>query len=171
MVRIRPATDGDTEGIRRVATASYRAVYTDVLSPGTVEELLDRWYSVESVQESIAREDSETFVAEDDGVVGFASAGVPEAELGTEDPEGVLGSLYVHPERWGEGTGRRLVERAECYLGAQGAGSMRIAVFAENDVGTGFYEGVAERIDRERHEVAGEEVRVEVYRREFGDGV
>jgi len=158
---VRVASVDDVDGIRRVAHAAYRAAYPPVLGTESVEALLEDWYGQQAVTESVTDPDSRTFVAVDeDGVVGFSSAGV-------DDGTGTLGTLYVHPDRWGEGVGSRLLGRAGDYLRERGRDRMVIHVFAENDVGVDFYADRAERVDREVHEIRGASVPVTVFEKDL----
>ncbi len=152
-MEVRPATPEDAGGVRRVAAAAYRETYDDVVGDEGVETLLATWYDPADLRDRLGSTPEgghvRTFVAADDRVVGYAGAAVPGADA---DPAlGGLPTLYVHPDRWGEGIGTRLFDRARSYLATHGVERMRIRVFADNDVGRGFYEDhadlVAERED------------------------
>jgi ribosomal protein S18 acetylase RimI-like enzyme len=134
--RVRPATRSDAPAVRATAHASWHAAYDDVLGPETVERVVDEWYGVASLRTAVA--ESVFHVAEVDGaVVGFANAGPnPEYDEGTAE----LYRIYVHPDRWGEGIGGRLLAAAEDNLGDEGYDRLRVSVLAENAVGVGFYE-------------------------------
>jgi GNAT superfamily N-acetyltransferase len=161
-VTVRVASVGDVDGIGRVARAAYRTAYSPVLGTERVEALLEDWYGQQEVTESVTDSDSRTFVAVDeDGVVGFSSAVIED------DGTGTLGTLYVHPDRWGEGVGSRLLARAGDYLRERGCDRMAIHAFAENEVGVGFYADRAERVDREVHEIRGASVPVTVFERDL----
>ena len=160
MVEIRPATPDDAAGVRRVATAAYRETYVAIVGTDGVETLLATWYDPADLRERFGATPPSpgdvdgghvrTFVADDgDSVVGYAGAAVPDPDA---DPAvGGLPTLYVHPDRWGEGVGTRLFDRVRSYLAEHGVERVRIRVFADNDVGRGFYEDhaelVAERVD------------------------
>jgi ribosomal protein S18 acetylase RimI-like enzyme len=135
--RIRPATRSDAPAVRATAHASWHAAYDDVLGPETVERVVDEWYGVASLRTAVA--ESVFHVAAVDGaVVGFVNAGPnPEYDEGTAE----LYRIYVHPDRWGEGIGGRLLAAVEDDLGAEGYDRLRLSVLAENAVGVGFYEG------------------------------
>lgn len=154
MVEVRPATPGDAAGVRRVARAAYRETYVDIVGEDGVETLLSTWYDPDDLRERVGsvppspadaeRGHVRTFVADDSGVVGYASAAVPGSDA---DPQvGGLPTLYVHPDRWGEGLGTRLFDRVRSYLAEYGVERVRIRVFADNDIGRGFYETHADLI-------------------------
>lgn len=133
-VEVRPATTDDVAGIRRVAHAGWEAAYGDVLSSSTRQRCLSEWYSHEAIERIVADDDVGYFVAEDDGVVGYASG-----DLTDSDSVGRLSSIYVHPDRWRDGVGSRLLDTVEEYLAERGAREIRVLVLAENDVGIDFY--------------------------------
>lgn len=175
MVATRPATADDAAGVQRVARATYRTAYTDVVGEDGVETMLSTWYDRESLRDRIADGDARTFVAvepsdgdgpgtegDEDRVVGYSSAFVVTDD---EDPVGHLGTLYVLPDRWGAGIGSRLFDRARTHLGDTGADRMRIRVFADNDVGLSFYEDRATLVEETTDHVdpLDREVPVAVY--------
>ncbi len=179
MVEVRPATPGDAAGVRRVATAAYRETYVDLVGQDGVETLLSTWYDPDDLRErfgSAPPVDTEngharTFVAVDDRdrVVGYAGAAVPGSDAETPTLGG-LPTLYVHPDRWGEGLGTRLFDRARSYLAEHGVERMRIRVFADNDVGRGFYEDRADLIEECTDELGplDETVTTAVYETQVG---
>jgi GNAT superfamily N-acetyltransferase len=85
---------------------------------------------------------------EDGAVVGDAGGWVPDAD----DPERVVGALYVDPDRWGAGIGTRLFERALDALREQGVTRVTIRVLAENAVGRSFYESLGFEVAAESAE-------------------
>lgn len=171
MVAIRPAGPADAAGVRRVAEAAYRETYVPIVGHEGVADLLSAWYDPDALRERLATDaGTRTFVAVDadasgdaasDRVVGYAGAAVSD----DPDADATLGTLYVHPERWGEGIGSRLFERARSHLAGRGAERMRIRVLADNDVGRSFYEDRAELVAETRDELdpLGETVRTAVY--------
>jgi GNAT superfamily N-acetyltransferase len=51
-----------------------------------------------------------------------------------------LGRLYVDPDRWEAGIGRRLLEHMERVVRRRGGTRIELGVMAENDRAIGFYE-------------------------------
>lgn len=135
-VTIRPATADDAEAIQRVARASWHAAYDSILGADVVDETVDSWYDPERLVADDVRDDSRPFfVAEVDAVVGFAEAAPAE-----DDETYHLYRIYVHPNHWGRGIGRSLLDRLERTLRDRGAERLRLQVLADNDVGVEFYE-------------------------------
>jgi len=155
---IREATPEDATPLRRVAEASWHEAYDEVIGPDAVEEMLDRWYAVEDLRESIDRPEGPMFLAVEDGnVVGFVQVGPSDG--GPTDADAVLGRIYVHPDRWGEGYGSALLERAFDALRAAGRESVWLAVVADNEVGRSFYGTHGFEVHEERTvEFAGQAV-------------
>lgn len=144
---IREATVDDAEVVRRVAEASWHAAHDHVLGSEAVERLLDRWYAPDDLRESIERPEAPMFVAVSDGeVVGFAQGGPSE-----EGPaDAVVGRIYVHPDRWGDGYGSRLLDRLFDAFRDEGHESVWLAVLADNEVGRSFYESRGFAVHEER---------------------
>lgn len=136
----RATADDDAPAVLRVADASCHAAYDDLLGPGRVNEIVANWYDPERlVADDIEPDERPFFVAEVDGeIVGFAE--------GARDADGEnvahLYRIYVHPDHWGRGVGRALLDRLEAVFRDRGFDRLRVSVFAENDVGVRFYESV-----------------------------
>ncbi|UHH13566.1 GNAT family N-acetyltransferase [Halobacterium litoreum] len=132
-MRLREATPDDATAVRRVADAAWHDAHADIVGADAVEEFLATYYDPEDLRERFGTGDSVTFVAEDDDVVAYAS-GVPS------DDGYTLGSLYVHPDRQGEGVGSRLLARVEDAARDAGYDALDLVVMAENDDTIAFYE-------------------------------
>lgn len=157
-VRIRRADPDDASAVREVARESWRAAYEGILDAETIDRKIDEWYDVDSLADSVEREEGAFLMATDaesDDVVGFAQAGpVPE-----EDYHGayVLARIYVHPDCWGEGIGTRLLDQIVGAIRNEGAETLRLAVLADNDVGVAFYEARGFERVREKTSDVGDE--------------
>ncbi|NHN48281.1 GNAT family N-acetyltransferase [Halostella sp. JP-L12] len=161
-VEVRRATLDDVDGIRRVAEAGWEAAYGDILAPETRAQCLARWYSPEAVERAVTEPSVGHFVAAADGVVGYASGDVPRTES-----VGRLSSIYVHPDRWGDGIGTRLLDAVEAYLADRGASEIQILVLADNSVGVEFYRARGfERVETRPTTLAGETLEEYVFRGE-----
>jgi ribosomal protein S18 acetylase RimI-like enzyme len=141
-VIIRPATTDDIPDIRRIARLGWTTTYGEFLASDVIDWVIDEWYDAGIVTRSITDEAVAYFVAEERGeeyenegrVIGYASGDVREGNHGS------VGTLYVHPDHWGEGIGTRLFETVLDTLREWGAEWVEIHVLAENDVGISFYE-------------------------------
>ncbi|MEF8853007.1 MAG: GNAT family N-acetyltransferase [Haloarculaceae archaeon] len=173
---VRPARDEDVPAVQRVASAAWHAAHADIAGADVVEEFLAEYYTLARLRSDVADE-SRLFLVADDagddvddtgraapgerasarrGVVGFALA-LPADE---EPDVYALGRIYVHPDRWGEGIGSRLLDRVETGVRERGGSRLRLGVMAENRRAVGFYEargferveeGYDDRLDVERY--------------------
>jgi len=136
-VELRPATRDDVEGIRRVAEDAWHAAHAPIIGEDATRAFLEEHYDPATLQaavDDLARI-CDVAVAES-GVVGFVSGGPDERA-----PERFnLNRVYVHPDRWGEGIGRRLVTRFERTAARNGGDRITLGVMAENERAIRFYE-------------------------------
>lgn len=132
-MHVRVATPEDAAAVRRVADAAWHDAHASIIGADAVEEFLVEYYDVEGLRARFRDGDSTTFVAEDDEIVGYASS------IPAEDAYD-LGSIYVHPDRQGEGVGSRLVDEVETQAREADYGTLRLVVMADNDPARGFYE-------------------------------
>ncbi|WP_327053113.1 GNAT family N-acetyltransferase [Halomicrococcus gelatinilyticus] len=145
---VREATADDVAAIRRVARESWHAAHDDVVGPDAVERAIDEWYDVDSLAESVRRDDGLFLVA----AVGVGVVGFAQAVLGDEGEPAWLARIYVDPEQWGEGVGTALLDRIEGWLRDEEADRLRLAVMAGNDVGNAFYEKRGYAVVEEREQ-------------------
>ena len=152
------ATTGDVTAIKRVARASWRADYPDVLSRETAEEGVEEWYDERSLTTEIERDDGVVLVAQsDDEIVGFAHAVVTEGR-------GTILRVYVHPDARHEGIGATLLAQTRAELTDRGADHVQAMVLADNRLGREFYESAGfEMEDEGETTIAGETYRECVY--------
>ncbi|RBI62555.1 N-acetyltransferase [halophilic archaeon] len=163
-MELRPATEADTEAIRRVALRAWRATYDDLLDEETIEETVDDWYADETLASAFDSPGTAFVVAtEDDDVVGFCH-GV------CQDDEGYVLRLYVDPDHQGRGIGTALHERLRDDLLDFNMRRMKAIVLAGNEAGNAFYEGLDfEKTDEGEVELGGERYAENVYTLSFTD--
>src|SRR2546422_400592 len=105
-LHIRLADDNDAAGIAAVHVASWEAAYRGLM-PDHVLDALDVNERTQQWRRRLRHADRPTFVGDAGGAVrGFCNlhpAGEGEMEIK---------ALYVHPDAWRQGLGRRLCERA-----------------------------------------------------------
>lgn len=141
-LRIRPAGPADVEGIRAVARRAWHAAHAPILGTEAVESFLAEHYDRESFRERIDRQDTILDVAVDaDGVVGYVLAS-PAADASATF---ALGHIYLDPDRWREGIGRRLLAHAERTVTERDGERLALSVMADNDRAVGFYEAAGYR--------------------------
>ncbi len=158
-IEIRPSATGDIEAIVDVAEAAWYAAYGGTLAPETIEAAIGEYYDPELLEAAVDLDAIAFYVAEDEAVVGFASAERTWAD------EVELHTIYVHPDRWGEGVGSALLDRVTAWAREREVDRIACGVLAENTAG-GFFESIGFRRGREAEvEIVGE-IRLE-YRYEM----
>ncbi|MDQ3264741.1 MAG: GNAT family N-acetyltransferase [Myxococcota bacterium] len=135
---LRSATLADASGMARVKVDGWRAAYGELLPRAFLDSL-----SVEGERaqwESGMGHYPATFrvAVQQERVVGYVVSG-PAAE--SSDPgEGELFALYVSPDRWGGGIGRRLMDQGLADLREAGFATAVLWVFDQNHRTRAFYE-------------------------------
>jgi ribosomal protein S18 acetylase RimI-like enzyme len=137
VISVRPASAADARAIADVHVATWRGAYghvfpADVLDSLNVDERERMWNQV------ISNEAMAVYVADsaDSGaVVGFVSVGPSRDEEG----EGELYAIYVHPDAWGSGAGKALMDAAREWL-AQHFSTAVLWVLEDNPRARRFYE-------------------------------
>ena len=136
-IEIRPATPTHIDGIQRVAEQAWYSAHEPIVGAETVDEFLEKYYDAETFRSLI--ENDAIFpvaVASESNVVGFASAS-PDNDCASTYH---LGRIYILPDRWGEGIGRRLLADIEQTVERRGGERIKLGVMAENERAVKFYE-------------------------------
>jgi ribosomal protein S18 acetylase RimI-like enzyme len=149
-VELRPARAADVDDVRAVAASAWRDAHEPIVGRESVEAFLDEHYDADSIRGRIEDDATLVSVAADParGVVGFATA-VP-GDGAVYD----LGQLYVHPDRWREGLGSRLLVRIERRVASRGGERITLRVMAENERAVGFYEAAGYELETETYDDA-----------------
>lgn len=142
-VEIRSARLPDVEGVRAVANEAWRATHAPIIGTDAVESFLDEHYDAETFRSNVEDDDTIFDVAAVDDIVGFVTAR-PAADGTTF----ALGRIYVTPDYWGDGIGRRLLDHTERTVRRRAGTRIELGVMAENDRAVSFYESAGyERFD------------------------
>ena len=168
----------DARGVARVNAVAWREAYGGIvpaalladLDPSPTGDALDRWHSALAANERgvfLAIDDTGGHVPGEGGVIGFAD--VRWGEAGTKPFVGENGaglkSIYVDPERQGEGVGSALLDRGVEALPDR-IDVLRLEVLAANDGARGFYEAHGfERTGDATHDIDGQSYPTAVYSR------
>ncbi|MGX6602629.1 N-acetyltransferase family protein [Micromonosporaceae bacterium Da 78-11] len=142
MLEIRPITDADVDAVAEVHVRTWQAGYAGIV-PAEHLAALEPAAFAERRRQHRPRAGEHTLVADVDGtVVGFVAFGPYRLahDEGLDSRMGELYAIYVHPDHWGEGAGRRLIEAAKAGLADAGFPDMRLWVLADNDRARRFYE-------------------------------
>jgi ribosomal protein S18 acetylase RimI-like enzyme len=170
-VVIRRAGEADARGIAEVRIRTWREAYSDLMPTDFLNALSfdateRRW------RESLRSGDPSRRmqVAESAGqVVGFVSAGVPRDEP-AEPLTGEVYAIYVTPDCWDRGVGRKLLAHAEKDLTDLGYTEAMLWVLTDNQRARAFYERAGWHADgaTKRATFGGREVEEVRYRIALG---
>jgi GNAT superfamily N-acetyltransferase len=152
MLEIRPMAENDIDEVGRLHVRSWQAGYAGIIPAGYLAALDPADFAARRRAQPIPAR-SGSLVADDDGkLVGLASYGPYRPEHGVLDPTmGELYAIYVDPEHWRAGIGRRLHATAVAALTASGFRGMRLWVLEGNHRARRFYEWAGLRWDGTRH--------------------
>lgn len=139
--RIRLETEHDALAIAELGHAAWDATYRGLIP----DEVIDAQTVARRFQRRLLRRregdpERRTWVVEDSGgVQGYCSTG-PTRRQAEDASVGEVYSLYVHPERWGRGLGKRLLEHAVADLLERGFAEVRLWCLTTNPRARNFYE-------------------------------
>jgi ribosomal protein S18 acetylase RimI-like enzyme len=153
-MQVRQAVPEDAPAIQRVAVRSHRAVYEPIVDDETLIEGVERDGFAADLRELLRtvrnRDDAVYLVCERptattvDGprIVGFAlltcDDTMTDDYVGIGDDEALLQSLYVDPDRWGDGIGSRLLAAGVDRL-PEHVDRLKLGVHRDNDRAKSFY--------------------------------
>lgn len=143
--RIRLAHGGDVPGLVRVQVASWHASYADIIP---VEQLRETSYgpSTQRFRDLVTmrpRRRAVHVLEDQDGIYGYSVIG--RQQVRKLRYAGEVYELYVHPDRWGEGAGRRLLTHGIWTLVAHRLNPVMLWVLTENVRARRFYEACGGR--------------------------
>ncbi len=144
---IREATPDDAPAISAVHVGSWQVAYRgqipDEVLDGLRVEARERWWRIEWWKQASASH--RLLVAESDaGIVGFAATGPSRDDdllegIAAPRATGELYAIYVEPDDWGTGVGRRLLGRSVDELHAAGFEAATLWVIETNQRARRFY--------------------------------
>lgn len=142
-MEIRAAEPGDAGGILDALAASARAAYAELMAESDLRAAfldLDAGALAERL-EGIRSDDDVVYLVAVDGdrVVGYAQFRCGDRFPDHLEGDAYLQSLYVRPERWGEGIGGDLLAEGIARL-PSGSRRLVLSVFSDNDRAKDFYE-------------------------------
>jgi GNAT superfamily N-acetyltransferase len=141
-MRARPAVADDAAAIARVHVASWNAAYRGVIADAALDELTEERLAPEW-RDEIERPEAdgvEVAVVEVGGrVAGYTRYGpARDDDLDRSTVAEVYG-FYLHPEAWGRGAGRALMDHVKADLRGRGFGSACLWVVQVNERAQRFY--------------------------------
>jgi GNAT superfamily N-acetyltransferase len=141
MVVIRTLTDADIPAVAAVHVRAWQSGYAGILAADYLAGLDPAGFARHR-RERTPPPGARTLVAVADGVVvGFVSFGPYRVDSGEgHNPAiGELYAIYVEPDRWRAGTGRKLLAAARAGLTEAGYPVLRLWVFEDNHRARRFY--------------------------------
>ena len=111
-MEIRPASLKDLSIIRHIACLTWPIAYSDILSPGQLEYMLNKMYNFTTLQRQLLEEGHLFFICYNNRMpVGFAGISKVDYKLKSDDSKNVwkLHKLYVLPEAQKTGAGKLLM--------------------------------------------------------------
>lgn len=145
MIETGKATLADAKRIAEIQVAGWKAGYRGIL-PDDFLDRLDPVAKVSMWERFIRDEKGLMLVARSSSeALGFCHL-IPSRD---EDGGGVaeIAAIYVDPDRWRKGCGRRLFEAAIASAAEQGYAEMTLWVLTGNSRGRGFYEAMGMHAD------------------------
>lgn len=140
-INIRLANESDAYRIAKIHVASWQKIYRgyipdSVLDKLSVSEREQKW------RELINNEVRILVIEKDNAIVGFASL-CPSRDVDTNpDKCGEISAIYLHPDRWHQGLGKKLCHRVLAELVEMGFSEVILWVLQENSQARKFYEGM-----------------------------
>jgi ribosomal protein S18 acetylase RimI-like enzyme len=137
---IRRAHFADARPLAEMHVASWQAAYRDLLPSAYLTSLsIER--RVAGWEEWLLENSRQVFVIEGDGrVVGYVAFGpTRDHDLGAAEAGEVYG-IYVHPDDWHKGYGKRLMKHALAGLSHEGFSLATLWVLKGNERAMRFYE-------------------------------
>jgi ribosomal protein S18 acetylase RimI-like enzyme len=153
MVTIRPLTDADIDAVAVVHVRAWQSGYAGIIAADYLAALDPAAFAAHR-RARPGPPGSQTLVAVDgDTVTGFVSFGPYRVDRGAgHNPAiGELYAIYVDPERWRAGIGRKLLAAARAGLAEAGFPSFRLWVFEDNARSRRFYQRAGMTPDGGRH--------------------
>jgi GNAT superfamily N-acetyltransferase len=138
MLTLRDARPEDALSVARVHVRSWQVAYRGLLPHDYLDALRPEDRMTHYDFGKIDATAPATIVAafDDNTIVGFATAG----PSGADTPmTGELMALYVEPDAWGRGVGRRLIEEARARLHRSGFTDALLWVLVGNERAAQFY--------------------------------
>jgi ribosomal protein S18 acetylase RimI-like enzyme len=146
-MKIRRAIPDDANALAKVLIDSWRLAYRGLV-PDAYLEGLDYGVRCGRFREALAAGAEETYVVEEaDELLGFLTLGVSRDSDVDQATTGEIWGIYLAPQHWRKGVGRRLCQNAEQMLASRHFKQAILWVFEGNDSARRFYEAMGFKVD------------------------
>jgi ribosomal protein S18 acetylase RimI-like enzyme len=132
---------------------SWRAAYRELVPESYLRGFTYQWRE-ECFRDFLTTKAEETYVVLVDGeIVGLLTVGVArDADLDI-DRTGEIWGIYISPDHWRQGIGKRLAEEAEKLLESRGCEAAVLWVLEGNQQARRFYEAMGFSLDGESKQI------------------
>lgn len=149
MPTVRMAAPGDIPAIGQVACSAWEEAYRDTVAPESRAQMLNLFYSPDSLRRALERADAPFLVAcEADRVIGFGQLLLDGSDVAE------LSRLYVHPESQRKGTGTALLRAGFAVL-PHNVRRVTVSVERANTQARHFYEARGFQFTRDEDMIVG----------------
>jgi len=146
-MRIRRAQESDAPSLAKVHVDAWHAAYRGLV-PDSFLEGFTYQRKADRFRQALAADSEETYLVEENGnAMGFLTLGPcrdPDLDMGRA---GEIWGIYISPDYWRKGLGKRLVEEAESMLQSRGYQEAVLWVLEGNQPARRFYEAMGFRPD------------------------
>jgi GNAT superfamily N-acetyltransferase len=151
MPEIRPMAEDDIDEAARLHVRSWQSGYAGIIPADFLASLDPDVFAARRRAQPILAGAGSLVATVDGQIAGLAGFGPYRPEQGEVDPTtGELYAIYVDPEHWRAGIGRRLHAAVTAALTGSGFRAMRLWVLEENHRARRFYEWAGMRPDGAR---------------------
>ncbi len=149
-MRLRPAAVADAAAIAEVHVRAWQTAFRGIVSDERLDAMrVER--GVDRFRQKLAPAESahQRFIIAESGdtVLGFVGFGTTRDEDVEPARTAEVRGLYVHPEHWRRGVGRRLLHAAVAELAADGFETVTLWTLADSEASRAFYEAQGWRTD------------------------
>jgi len=146
-MNVRRAEESDAPLLARVHVDSWHAAYRGLV-PDSFLESFTYQRRVQRFRESLATGSEETYVVEQNGnVMGFVMLGACRDLDLNPHCTGEIRGIYISPDYWRQGLGKRLLEEAQRLLESRQYREAVLWVLEGNEQARGFYEAMGFTLD------------------------
>ena len=149
---VRPATVEDAGAIAEAHVAAWQAAYIDIVPSSylkalDVTERTERWAAILRGEVEVAGvgRPTDLVIERNEKVFGFTDVG--DYRDAPSEKAGELWSMYVHPNEWGNGAGRVLMDATFELFAEADREKAYLWVLTENAPARGFYEHTGWSVD------------------------
>ena len=152
-MNIRRAQENDAPLLAKVHVDSWQAAYRGLVPDSSLQGFTYQWRE-EYFRQSLATNAEETYLVEvDEEVVGFLTLGAARDPDLDVSRTGEIWGIYISPDYWRKGVGKRLVEEAERILKSRGYENAVLWVLEGNQQARWFCKAMGFSLDGESKSV------------------